>query len=654
MMKESIFGGLLLMATLSAQALVPQTEKVSVPGRSVSPDFVVAEKIIPCKDRPAKANEATDEWTFIGEGTMTDFVVGDLFWTSSKSFPVTIEQSKSDPNTYRIPHPYANWSDPAIKQYVKYDASKETPMVIHIYNGTYAWFEEFDTGLNIDLTFAGFPDKGELTVKMWGEDLIKENGIQLVAAEGASSLCAFTDGILSLGAFGKFQNMSKHNILCDIGGKSADSDNYYVANYNGEFRITMPSSSEDAEWKYLGTGSMTESVFSSMFGLAPKIVNVEVEQSIVNPSLYRIKAPYAAWYDAQLKDYCTYEESMASPMIIHLEEGNFAWIENFSTGVYLNYTGSDISLKGNVNVSMQAEPFITQYGFIYVANHWPDVLCKYSDGTVTLGKSFSLDGKEYSNLLFSVGKSEDKYTANNYGNFSIKLPINGNNDDADWESIGYAEYTDDLMTMFNDPSAPIDPQTWTVELQQYKTDPTMYRLINPYSGWNSPYSDVMFDDSKDYHIVVYTLPSRGMACIGDFETGMNFPGLGMMGITTDAYYFSLSYGLDFTANVMPELFADFNGKEITYPAHITLEGEKTPAMMAWFGSYSDENLYHTNKSGKFKIKFLDTNGIEDVAPAVNDLAPEYYTLQGIRVRNVQPGQIVIERRGNTYRKRILK
>ncbi len=652
MLNKIIFSCLGLALTMSAQAFSPRPFHHSSPERTAVPNITKAHKLMSEPVREVKANAEADDWEVIGEGSMTDFVVGDLFWSNPKTFSVTIERSKTDPNTYRIPHPYANWNDPAIKSYVKYDSSKDSPMIIHIYNGVYAWFEEFDTGLDVDLSFAGFPDKGELTVKMWGEDFIKDSGIQLVAAEGPSVLCGVTEGILSLSAFGSFQGQSHHNVLCDIGGKFAASGNYYVANYNGEFRISLPSSSGDAEWKYLGTGSMTEFVFSSMFGRTPKTVNVEVDQSVIDPTLYRIKAPYAAWYDPQLTDVCTYEETAATPMIIHVEAGQYAWFESFNTGVYLNYTNSDISLKGNVVVTQQAEQMVTQYGFINVANYWPDALCAYSDGVLTLGKSFAIEDEEFSNILLTIGNNEENFSGNNYGNFRIQLPVNGNNDDHAWESIGFAEYTDDLLTMFDDENN--ENQTWKVEMQRYKNDPTMYRLVNPYAGWNSPYSDVVFDDSRNYHLIIYTLPSLGLACIGDFETGVCLPGLGMMGITSDAYYYALSYGLDFVADVMPELFAKFDGKEMSYPAYIELEGDKTPALLAWFGTYSDDALYLTNRSGKFKVKFPEEGSVSMNSEENLDVPAEYYTLEGIRLDHPVAGQIVIAKKGTLVRKIIVK
>ena len=650
-MRKMMICGLGLTMTLSALAITPRHGSLEFPQRNTE---VRIEKGEPVNSREAAPRHSAtraedDDWQFIGQGTMTDFVVGDLFWTSARSFSVNVEQSKSDPNTYRIPHPYANWSDPSISRYVKYDGSKDTPMVIHVYNGMYAWFEEFDTGLDLDLSFAGFPDKGELNVKMWGEDMVREYGVQVVAAEGPSALCGFTNGILSMSAFGRFRDESSHNILCDIGGKYAAGGNYYVANYDGEFRIVLPTSSEDAEWQHLGTGKMTECAFSSMFGLAPKTVNVEVDQSIIDPTMYRIKAPYAAWYDQQLANVCYFDEEMATPMIIHVEEGQFAWFESFDTGVYLNYTGGTTSLKGEVTMLQQAEQLVTQFGFINVANYWPDALCAYSDGVLTLGEKFSMDGNEYTNVLLSIGNNEGYYTANMYGNFRIELPVNGNNDDADWVTVGTAEYTDDLLTLLYGDTTP-EYQTWEVELQQYKKDQTMYRLVNPYLGWQNPFSDVVYDDTQDYNMVIYTLPALGLACIGDFETGMYLQGLGMMGITTDAFYYSAMYGLDFTAQLMPELFASFNGTEITYPAYIMLEGERYPSMFAWFGTYSDEGLYQVNRSGKFRIKFIPggDNAVDSIMDG--EAEAEYYTLQGIRVNNPQPGELLIVRQGSKSRK----
>lgn len=420
---------------------------------------------------------ADSEWKTIGTGSMTDFVVGDLFWMSPQTVTVTVEQNTADPNSYRIARPYANWNEPSISRYVKYDASKATPMVIHVApEGGYAWFEEFDTGLDLDLSFSGFPDKGELTVKMWGADLVNEYGAATVALEGPTTLCTYSDGVLTLKATGSFRTQAQHNVLCDIGGKYAASGNYYVANYDDEFRI----------------------------------------------------------------------------------------------------------------------------------------------------------------VLFGDGQVEEPDEP----------------DDSDfWETIGMAKYTDDLMTLLYEKNAP-NP-TWEVEMQRYKNDATMYRLVNPYAGWDNPFSDVYYDSGKNYYMVVYTMPALGLACIGDFETGVSLNGMGKMGITTDAYYLSSMYGLDFTAQIMPEIFPRFDGKSVTYPATLSLEGENYPSMMAWFGTYSETGLYAVNSHGKFRIEFpSEENAVEGVGADSLDCEPEYFNLQGVRLANPEKGSVVIKKQGGKTEKMI--
>lgn len=642
-----------LLFAASAFSFNLRTALPGVPERGHGINLRHAEMALPA--HKAKAPARADEgWEVIGQGSMTDFVVGDLFWTSAQTFTVTVEQSTSEPNTYRIQHPYANWSDPALSRYVAYDESKATPMVFHIYNGTYAWFEEFDTGLDIDLSIAGFPDSGELTVKMWGADLVTEYGIQSVAANGTSTLCSVTDGILALGYMGSFNGTQNQNVLCDIGGKYAASGSYYVANYNGEFRIVMPSSSEDAEWQHIGTGSMTEAVFSSIFGLSPTKVSVEVDQSIIDPTKYRIKYPYASWYDPSLAYCTTFDEDVATPLIIHVVEGSWAWFESFNTGVYLNYADAQTILKGNVAVTQQAESLVAAYGMDFMVQYLPNALCKYDGGLITLPASFLLQDQVYSNLLCKVGNMEGYYGVNSQGNFSITLPGGGSsNDDADWTTVGYAEYTDDIATLLYGYETPVS-QTWNVPLQQYKKDATVYRLVNPYSGWENPFSDVIYDDTNDHHMVIYTLPSLGLACIGDFETGLYPEGLGMMSVSTDAYILALSYGLDFTAQLMPEIFGSFFNNEVSYPAYFNVDGDRYASMYAYFGPYDENSLYATNQSGKFKVKFVfEENGVDSVG-SESGAPAEYFNLQGVRLQNPTPGEIVIVRNGSKVQKRIIR
>ncbi len=79
------------------------------------------------------------------------------------------------------------------------------------------------------------------------------------------------------------------------------------------------------------------------------------------------------------------------------------------------------------------------------------------------------------------------YYANGNGAFRILFPGAEEEKDPDdvWENIGAATFTDPWITPLYGAA-----ETWNVEVEQWKKDPNMYRLVNPYKdgvmpdGWN--------------------------------------------------------------------------------------------------------------------------------------------------------------------------
>lgn len=83
-------------------------------------------------------------------------------------------------------------------------------------------------------------------------------------------------------------------------------------------------------------------------------------------------------------------------------------------------------------------------------------------------------------LLISMANYQNGsfYYANTNGTFRILFPGAVEEEDPEdvWENIGTGEYTDVLIyPLYGEPA-----QTWTVEVEQYRKDPNMYRMVNPY------------------------------------------------------------------------------------------------------------------------------------------------------------------------------
>lgn len=64
-------------------------------------------------------------------------------------------------------------------------------------------------------------------------------------------------------------------------------------------------------------------------------------------------------------------------------------------------------------------------------------------------------------------------------NTSYKFEFDSVQKESEWQSIGYAEYTDDFLTTAL--QGWTNNYTWDVEVEENKTTPGLYRLVNPYA-----------------------------------------------------------------------------------------------------------------------------------------------------------------------------
>lgn len=98
--------------------------------------------------------------------------------------------------------------------------------------------------------------------------------------------------------------------------------------------------------------------------------------------------------------------------------------------------------------------------------------------------------------------SQGWYYCNGSGNFKIVWPgvVEEADPDDVWESIGTAQYTDVLIyPLYGEPAT-----TWSVEVEQWKKDPTQYRMVNPYKAGVCP--DGLNYDGDMYVVLDATNP----------------------------------------------------------------------------------------------------------------------------------------------------
>ena len=101
-----------------------------------------------------------------------------------------------------------------------------------------------------------------------------------------------------------------------------------------------------------------------------------------------------------------------------------------------------------------------------------------------------------------------------------------------WESLGYASYTDDVVsTMFEAPNP-----TYKVEVRENKDKPGLYRIINPY-GAAFPYNEEGdYDASQEYYIEIDATDPDAVYIPGVYDTGCNL-GFGNFQVSSMAYYY---------------------------------------------------------------------------------------------------------------------
>lgn len=449
-------------------------------------------------------------------------------------------------------------------------------------------------------------------------------------------------------------------------------------------RINPPESnintrtSEDT-WTKIGTGSLKDFVISSIYGAFPVTISAEFEQNDVNPDIYRINRPFNNWSDTRASNV-KYNPNYATPMVIHVVDGKYAWFEEFNTGLYIEEADEYGPIIGFISVVHTVANLIKNYGVETVYANYPSAFCTFDEGTFKLSEWRDEDNSP--NVRIDVA-GEPIWRGNKESSFSVNLPSARNLDPRfKWNDLkGKAKFTDGFTSLFAYKDTPQFP-VFEVDVQQNEADPSVYRLVNPYSQWNlNTYSsyDFEYDSDNNYYITLYTFPEYGLACTDTFATGLNIriknsgDEFEMFNVQNQAYYFYDSYAnayygwyLSEVAEEFGYMFGKFEDGAITYPA--TYEDEyngqilEYPTFTGWTGTYYEaaENgyIYAVNKQGAFKVQLPedeneDSNAIGELNP-YDSRTIEYYDLLGRKINTPSKGCVVIERSGNRTNKIIFK
>ncbi len=223
-----------------------------------------------------------------------------------------------------------------------------------------------------------------------------------------------------------------------------------------------------------------------------------------------------------------------------------------------------------------------------------------------------------------------------------------------WTSLGTVDYTDDLVGSFwhfkmNGETVPGTAETYKVEIQEAKSAPGLYRLVNPYvsADWKFAAFNLHSCDSKHFLYIDATNPDQ-VTVVPSYPGYENSYGHVMVG--------SFNYFVE-EGKEDPATYGSLKDGVITFPAQSILCEYQFLYPTDASGNEDTSNgpaVYYTNGNGAFKVD-LNTAGINDAVIDVNDNAPvEYFNLQGVRVANPSAGELVIKRQGEKVSKTIVR
>lgn len=404
------------------------------------------------------------------------------------------------------------------------------------------------------------------------------------------------------------------------------------------------------DWIDIGTGYYKDILFSDLFGYNPQTLPVRFQQSASDPSLFRIPDVYENMDFSQYAHNLTYDAANATPMVLHVYNDEYAYFEEFDTGVRINYSSSSDYYNGEVHMLMQGVDLLEQNDIQTLAYYLPECLMQYRKGNFTMSATFNLQNRTWSNILGLVwvtGTPYDKlFKANSKGDFFMSLPEASDYDpDEDWENIGNALFTD---VFTEDLVSNAEYSSWEVPMQKNIIYPGRYRLVNPYAGWKGYIPGVVYDTENTYYMELVMQDYDGFSLVGipTFYTGLTKEGTGGYAVSNQA------------ADVLSEiddfltLYYNFNGclgllenGVITYSSHCLIDYEMILNFYGYFGAFKyDGTFYSVNSKGNFRIVMpsSEENAVEEVL-GEDDGKVEYYNLQGIRVSEPSKGEMLIMR-----------
>ncbi len=329
-------------------------------------------------------------------------------------------------------------------------------------------------------------------------------------------------------------------------------------------------------------------------------------------------------------------------------------IEDF---IAIGDTQLQIDGMGDMTVSIEAEDFYADLDSMKAKITFSDAVaeCRYGcfEGLLNQAKIDAV--LEGGDSILSLSESEEVALAASegaglYTMVAITFSANGEplewnsaeytyspaSDDG-WEKLGNGKYTSDIFESLFE----LDPVTYDVQVERNLENPSLYRIVNPYSEIYPYFNEIVYASGFNHYILYDTTDPEKV-----FFKGTNIGadcGAGWWRAVTTGYYLENVSNSPSTAG--NDTFGALTDNVITFPENSILL--TAPHMSAVGGE--DGNWYYSNISGELKL-VLPSQVSVDAIESDHSCPPVYYDMLGNRVSNPAKGSIVIIRNGDEVTK----
>ena len=254
--------------------------------------------------------------------------------------------------------------------------------------------------------------------------------------------------------------------------------------------------------------------------------------------------------------------------------------------VFRNNTNGNITLPLDVQLNNAVMTYDTAAVTFENGKDFAEFIIDVDYPNIALGTKYT------ANIAFVVDSLNNTYTEANAsltGNSSTSISIQV---EYNWQSIGKALYTEDLITTFF--SAP--NVTYEVAAEQAVENPNIIRLVDPYGAAFPHNAPGDYDTSKKHYMQFNCEDPEGVYMDGYHNSGMNW-GYGEFTFASMAYYY-MAKGQSFEAVKAAGYCGTLDENLcITVPAG---------AILISMADYKGGGLYQSNRSGLFKVDLSTT------------------------------------------------